>query len=263
VGCGRNRGEHNAAEPALSAALLTEDFVPTANSFISEPSAIGSLISDRSRVLGLRPRDLVRRVNYKNIAKGLRRLDELLAGDLDKARDLICALPAALDVPPEVVERAIDETRRQVAEALEAERHVQRAAWRAAFKPHAIILTEKGVPQPIFVAAIIGARRLLRVDFDLALGPGSYANQALAGVQGKLAEFRSESGKIPETLPAFGRPVGVIVNYTPDRAVRFDLDGKPHAIFPRAHRHADAYLALCSRPTRPSTLRTIMPVKQQ
>jgi hypothetical protein len=237
--------------------------VSTANSFISEPLAIGSLISDRLRVLDLRRGDLMRRVNYKNVAKGLRRLDKLLAGDLDKARDLIHALPAALDVPPEVVEHAIEETRRQVTEAHEAARHALGAAWRAAFRPHAIILTEKIVPQPIFVAAIIGAERLLRIDFDLALGLGSYANQALTGVRRKLAEFRGESGKIPDTLPAFGRPVGVIVNYTPDRAVRFDLDGKPLVIFPRAHRPADAYLALCGRPIRPATLQAIMPTKQQ
>ena len=35
------------------------------------------------------------------------------------------------------------------------------------FQPHAVILTERTGPQPIFVAAIIGVERLLRVDFDL------------------------------------------------------------------------------------------------
>ena len=129
----------------------------------------------------------MRRAGYKNIAKGLRRLDELLAGDLDKS---IRALPAALDVPPEVVEHAMDETRRRIAEAQEAARQAREAAWRDGFRPHAIILTERTVPQPIFVAAIIGVERLLRIDFDIALAPGSYANRALAGVRGKLAEFR-------------------------------------------------------------------------
>ena len=35
------------------------------------------------------------------------------------------------------------------------------------FRPHGVILTERSVSQPIFVAAIIAAERLLRVDFDL------------------------------------------------------------------------------------------------
>ena len=220
----------------------------TTSSFISEPLAIKSLIVDRSRVLDLSRPDLMRRAGYKNIAKGLRRLDELLAGELDKTRDLIRALPAALDVPPEVVEHAIEETRRRIAEAQEAARQAREAAWRAAFRPHAIILTERTVPQPIFVAAIIGVERLLRIDFDLALPPVSYASQALAGIRRRLSEFRSESGKIPDALPGFGRPIGVIVNYTPDRAIRFDLDGNALEILPRAHRPAEAYIAIRGRP---------------
>jgi hypothetical protein len=100
-----------------------EGFVSTVNSSISEPSAIGSLIRDRLDVLDLRRVDLIRRLNYKNIAKGLRRLDELLAGDLDKTRDLN-ALPAALDLPPEVVDHAIEETCHQIAAAQEAARYI-------------------------------------------------------------------------------------------------------------------------------------------
>ena len=221
----------------------------TANSFISDPLPIGSLIVDRLRVLDLRRRDLLRRAGYKNIAKGLRRLDELLAGELVKTRDLIRALPVALDVPPEVVEHAIEETRRRTAEAQEAAERARQTVWRAAFRPHAIILTERTVPQPFFVAAFIGIERLLRIDFDLALAPVTYTNQALAGIRRKLAEFGSEA------LPALGRPVGIIVNYTPDRAIRFDLDGNALEILPRAHRLADSYIVLRRRRVRPAMLR--------
>ena len=91
----------------------------TANSFISVPLAIVSLIVDRTRVLDLSRPDLVRRAGYKNIAKGLRRLDELLAGDFDKTRNLVRALPAALDVATQVVEHA---SRRHVAELLKPRR---------------------------------------------------------------------------------------------------------------------------------------------
>ena len=219
----------------------------TANSFISEPLAIVSLIVDRSRLLDLSRPDLVRRAGYKNIAKGLRRLDELLAGDLDKTRALIRALPAALDAPTEVVEHAIEETRRQIAEAQEAAKKAREAAWRAAFRPHAIILAERTVPQPIFVAAIIGVERLLRIDFDLALPPVSYTSQALAGIRRRLSEFRIESGRIPDALPAFGRPTGVIVNYTPDNAIRFDLHGNALEILQCADRLGESHIAIRDR----------------
>jgi hypothetical protein len=50
------------------------------------------------------------------------------------------------------------------------------------FQPHAVILTERSVPQPIFVAAIIGVERLLRVDFDLDGERKSYVQKSLEGV---------------------------------------------------------------------------------
>ena len=45
-------------------------------------------------------------------------------------------------------------------------------------------------------------------------------------------------GDLP--LPTFGRPVGVIVNYTPDNAVRFDLSGQPIEVLDHAHRIGEA-----------------------
>jgi hypothetical protein len=96
---------------------------------------IQQLIEDRCQYLGLSRRHLICRAGYENTAKGLRRLDELLAGDLHTTRGLIDRLPVTLDVPPETVNAAISETDRQI-------RSEADQAYRASFKPHAIILTE-------------------------------------------------------------------------------------------------------------------------
>jgi hypothetical protein len=56
-------------------------------------------------------------------------------------------------------------------------------------KPHAIILTERKVPEPIFIAAMIGVDKLLRIDFDLNQGTIIFANQAIKGVRHKLSEW--------------------------------------------------------------------------
>ena len=53
--------------------------------------------------------------------------------------------------------------------------------WRENFRPHAIILTERTVPSPIFVAAIIGVEKLLRIDLDATQGPVSFVRQVLIG----------------------------------------------------------------------------------
>lgn len=189
--------------------------------------AIMGLIARRCEELGLRPSHLVKRCGYKNVSRGLRRLQKLSAGDLKGASGLITGLPSALELSPVVVNHAVEESKRQLREAEKAAKEAEEAAWRAAFKPHAIILTEQRRPEPIFLAAVIGVDRLLRVDFDLTQKPVSFTDQALQGVREKLAEWKSQS------LPAFGRPTGVIINYSPDSAVQFDLEGKPHQVFDR------------------------------
>ena len=199
---------------------------------------IKTLISNRCDELSLRPSELVRRCGYKNIAKGLRRLESVRQGYFKGNEALIEALPTALEVAADVVKEAVAATQRQIYEAKEA-------AWRAAFMPHAVILTEKQRPEQIFVAAVIGVDRLLRVDLDPTEDPRTYIDQALKGVRQKLARWNSKVdvsavglGDLP--LPTFGRPVGVIVNYTPDRAARFNLSGQPMEFLDRAHRIGEA-----------------------
>lgn len=102
--------------------------------------------------------------------------------------------------------------------------------WRVAFRPHAIIATNRSVPSPIFVAALIGVEKILRIDFDTSLPEETYARQALA--------------KLPEQTIAFGIPIGVTVNYAADRAVRYDLTGNPIATLAEAVRCGKAYLTV-------------------
>jgi hypothetical protein len=96
------------------------------------------------------------------------------------------------------------------------------------FTPHALIATERSVPEPMFVAAVIGVERLLRFDLDASAPPLTFAGQALRAVRRRLADWRSDQ------LPAFGRPTGVVVNYGPDCAVAFDMNGAPRAVLASA-----------------------------
>ena len=117
--------------------------------------AIETLARDRCEELGLKPVELVRRCGYQNMSKGLRRLEQLRAGDFAGTSGPLRTLPAALQVPVDVVEEAVQATQRYLCEAAEA-------AWRAAFRPHAVIITERTIPQPIFMACMIGVDTLPR-----------------------------------------------------------------------------------------------------
>jgi hypothetical protein len=106
----------------------------------SKTLAIDDLIRRRCRELGLSSAELIWRCGYENVSMGLRRLEQLGSGEFDRAAGLIRALPSGLEVTWERVEQAIESSKRQLRDAEEA-------AWRRSFKPHAIILTERSIPQ--------------------------------------------------------------------------------------------------------------------
>lgn len=187
---------------------------------------IETLISKRCEDLSLTSADLVRRCGYgRNVSKGLRRLSDLCDGEFKKTRILLNGLAEALRVSQETIDTAVDQSRQQISEEREA-------AWRASFVPHAVLVTERRIPHPIFVAAVIGVERLLRIDFAPDVDPKEYLQTALQGVQQKLAQWK---GLKTGAVPAFGRVTGVIVNYTPDDAARYDLDGCLIERFDRAY----------------------------
>jgi hypothetical protein len=216
----------------------------------SNHSPAATLIRSRCLELGLNKARLVRLAGYKNEAKGVRRLDSLIADDLETTRRLIQGLPAALNLPTDVISGVIDQTRQQIASMKRRQAEQAGMQWRDNFQPHAIILTERTRPEPIFVAAVIGAERLLRVDFNLDGERKSYVKKSLEGVERRLAKWHG-------TIPAFGRPTGLIVNYAPNFAVRFDLRGTPQEIFGEAYRIGQAYLLLRGRSIPSGLLRAV------
>ena len=80
-------------------------------------SAIQTLIANRCRELELGQGELVRRCGYRNVLKGMRRLAQLCARDVHKGQTLLRLLPIALELSPDVVDRAVAETRQQVDDA--------------------------------------------------------------------------------------------------------------------------------------------------
>jgi hypothetical protein len=143
------------------------------------------------------------------------------------------ALPQALETSAETVKHALDQTVREIELAEKQEAEARDKIWRKNFRSHAIILTERTVPSPIFVAALIGVEKLLQIDLDATQGPVSFVRQVL--------------DRLPEGVPAFGKPIGFVINYSPDKAVRFDPNAQPIAILDKAVRPGTAVLRLGGR----------------
>ncbi len=88
--------------------------------------------------------------------------------------------------------------------------------------------------------------RWLKIPLDISEPPITYAEQALAVVR-----------KTP-VVQFFGPTTGFIVNYTPDHAVRFDLEGKPVETLAHAYRPGEVTLYLGGREIPPATLGRIL-----
>jgi hypothetical protein len=145
----------------------------------------------------------------------------------------LVALPHALETSAEVVKLALEKTIREIELVERQEADAREKIWRENFRPHAIIVTERSVPSPIFLAAMIGVEKLLRIDLDPAQQPLSFVKQTL--------------DRLPEWVSAFGKTVGFVVNYSPDQAVRFDRNGHPIEILDKAVRPGSATLYLRGR----------------
>jgi hypothetical protein len=134
------------------------------------------------------------------------------------------ALPTALELDRDVVDAVVRETAYAVDQSMQAAAAERTAAWRKSFKPHGYLCGTEARPSSVTLYGLSGGpERWLKIPLDCSRPPLTYAAQALAIVR-----------KTP-VVHFFGPTTGFIVNYTPDYAVRFDLEGIPIERFPAAH----------------------------
>jgi hypothetical protein len=191
---------------------------------------IGLLISTRRRELGISSAEIARRVGYRNVSKGVRRIDELCRGDFRAANFIVGALPRALELPEDDVRRAIHATEDELDARERARLEEEDRGYRSAFRPHAVWVTERLVPRPIFVAAFLGVENLLRFDLDIEQGEETFVAQAIAAN--------------PSWAGPFGKVVGFYLNLSPDKCVQYDREGNVLATFSKARRPGRADLTL-------------------
>ena len=169
---------------------------------------IHDLIEQRCKELSISHHDLIVRSGITNSAKGLRRLQQLFDGDFISSRGLIERLPSALDMPPPVIEDAINASKQQITDEIEA-------AWRSNFVPHALAITaNNGRPRQITMAAICNAGRYVRIDFPETLPASDFKQYAFD----ELVNRASDIAKF------FYELQGLVINYSPDKSIKFNLD---------------------------------------
>jgi hypothetical protein len=160
---------------------------------------IGRFILERSRALGITRSDLVRRLGYRDIGSGHKALSEVLLTGV-MPRHVAKHLANALHIEDALVESVIGATTLQKCDEARRRRVETEQAYRASFRPHLQVQTERAVPSPIFVAALLTVARLriIRVPEE-ALTANDEARDGI--IQNIIVDHWRENGG---HVPAFG-----------------------------------------------------------
>lgn len=229
---------------------------------------LAELIQSRLQQLGLTTQALGFRLGYSNPAKATGRVYAICEGYLDnrKSRAALVRLAHALELPADEVTHVIGLTRGLLAEQKRTsdeqkrrEIHAKGVFWRAEFKPHAVIVTERRIPSQITFCALAGGpETLLIIPFDLSQSRITFTRQAVAG----LARKARVGANGRKCVPFFGEPLGLIVNYTPDRALHCDLEGNPIGWLSAAYRIGHIELTIGSRTKSPRPVAHVLGVQR-
>jgi hypothetical protein len=201
---------------------------------------IGRFILHRARVPGMSRTELVRRLGYSQISNGHRALTEMLT--TGTVPPIAQHLADALQVNEVVVAAVMEATAQQQRDEASQRILAREATYRTAFKPHLRCETEREIPEPIFIAALLTSARLRLVPVSSEtwhMSAGERDRELKASIQDHYREHRGH-------VPSFGAIVGytavVIAGYRLDFGFPYDLNGDPVGPMQPVERLSEAVL---------------------
>lgn len=194
---------------------------------MSNRLSLKEYVYSRMQVLGLSRSELARRCGFKNIAKTLRRIDNLMAGETRDASSIQLFEPLrnALEADENEFLAVIMENEARIDATTQEVQANTDKLWRQYFVPHGYMIGAYTYPSPLVSFILTGGpERWLKIRFDLSRSPITYHEQALTHLNQNVA------------VPFHGHAMGFVINYTPDCAIRFNAVGQPVEVFDRAYR---------------------------
>ena len=159
------------------------------------------VVQDEMNALGLKRSELIQRMGYKNISKGLRRLDALL-DTLEGSERFLPLLQFALSIPDEKLQAAVSELQEQLM-----------AAERAVFKPIIQVIPTRR-PSPVFVAALVPKLLNIAVPEDLSS----------LSVEEEMSIVCDLYRKHREEYQGWAKGKGIVYHRSYDESFEFDQD---------------------------------------
>jgi hypothetical protein len=203
---------------------------------------IGRFILDRAKTLGLSRTDLVRRFGYCGLTSGHAALTGFLLTGIVPSF-VMKKLADALEVDQDLINNLLVATSRQLHDEARTQILAREEVYRAAFRWHLQVQTERRNPSPIFIAALLTTARLRIVDLpDEAFSADRDTRDRV--IKATIIEhYQSQRGHVP----AFGGITGYahvcIAGYGGiDFGLPFDVCGEPAGPMRPVKRVAEAVL---------------------
>jgi hypothetical protein len=187
---------------------------------------VGRFVLDRARALGMTRTELVRRLCYPDISKGHKALTGFLI--TGRMPPLIAKyLATALAVDQDLIDAILLATAHQQHDEKRVQILARESAYRSAFRPHLRCETARTVPEPIFVAALIGTARLRHVPLpDETRGAAADVRDQL--IKRAICDHYTErNGHVPAFGAIESYTFVVIPGYLVDLGLPYDLSGDP------------------------------------
>jgi hypothetical protein len=226
--------------------------VPTAimqRRFGEADYAVGRLVLERARALGLSRSALVKRLRYQDLSAGHRALVELLmTGTVPPF--IASRLADALEIKPDLLDEVLVATARQQHDEGRTQILERERAYRDRFRPHLRTETERQVPSPIFIAALCTTARLRVVPTP----DGTWSANPEDRDRLLRQSIRDHFSAVRGWVPAFGRIIAyttvVLSGYGSDFGREYDIDGNPMGRIRQVERLHEAILSTKHGDTR-------------
>jgi len=124
--------------------------------------SIQKYVKSKMKEKGIKKSELVKRTGYSNISKGCRRFNSFMEGE-SYPEILMKNLASSLDIPEEELNEVIEKSKIEMQEDMERKRERQNDIDRRNFIPYLYCHTERKIPSPIFVCAILGGDRMKKI----------------------------------------------------------------------------------------------------
>ncbi len=175
---------------------------------------IKQLIEDYLVHNKLRKIDIIRRMPYKNEAKGLRRLNALM-NNCEYNKSFLIQLAVAMDVEKSNIKQAIVFTEKEL-------KRKQREEARKNFKPHIRLLHKNKKPSSLLPLMFLGVDYFKKIELPVAVYIGDLWQQ-LEKVKEVLTEYSEEKAN---NYSPFGEITGFRYYYEFEEYAEFTLDGE-------------------------------------